>query len=234
MTIFRLSAEPIFPDPEQAEENGLLAVGGDLSPARLLAAYSQGIFPWYSEGEPILWWFTSPRLVLFPEKIKISSRLARYYRKPLFRVSMDTAFEQVIQTCAEIPRADGGGTWLTKEMRAAYIELYQMGFAHSVECWDGDTLAGGLYGVSLDRVFFGESMFSRQSNGSKIALIALADHLQKKGVALIDCQMTTSHLLRMGAEEIPGRTFSRLIRENIGTIWPDGCWDPGRPSLLDL
>lgn len=224
MPVFKLPEEPIFPDPCYAEDSGLLAIGGDLSPIRLIAAYSKGIFPWYTKGEPILWWFTSPRLVLFPEKLKISKRLARYYRKPLFKITMDVAFDQVIDNCAKIPRKDQNGTWITDEMKKAYVQLHQLGYAHSVECWEENELAGGLYGVALDKVFFGESMFSKNSNGSKIAMVALVRYLQKKDFQLIDCQMTTDHLIRMGAEEISGKSFSAILEKHIQTPRADRFW----------
>lgn len=225
MPVFRLTEDILFPRPNLAEENGLLAVGGDLSPARLIAGYSSGIFPWYSEGEPILWWFTSPRLVIYPEKFRISKRLARYMRKPLFRISLDEAFAQVIESCATVRTMKGEATWITEEMKMAYLTLHELGYAHSVECWQDDILAGGLYGVALDRVFFGESMFTKFSNSSKIALAALVLHLRKRGVELIDCQMTTDHLLQFGASEISGNEFSKHLRTLIQRLTPDGKWN---------
>lgn len=225
MPVFKLIDEPLFPDADLAEDNGLLAIGGDLSPERLINAYCNGIFPWYSEGDPLLWWFTSPRLVLFPEKLRISKRLARYYRKPLFTITRDTAFERVISTCAKSRTETGEDTWITEEMKQAYIELHKLGYAHSVECWDGSELAGGLYGIAIDRIFFGESMFSAQNNGSKIALIGLVNYLMERGYKLIDCQMTTDHLLSMGAEEISGQSFSAYLKQYIKTISPDGAWN---------
>lgn len=225
MPVFRLPKEPFFPDPALAEDDGLLAVGGDLTPGRLIAAYSQGIFPWYSEPDPILWWFTSPRLVLFPENLYVSKRLARYWRKPLYTITFDQCFEKVMTSCASIRTEKGEPTWITDEMLQAYVHLHALGYAHSVECWDGDRLAGGLYGILLDKVFFGESMFSTQNNGSKIALVALVDYLKRKDVKLIDCQMTTDHLLSMGAEEITGTSFSTYLTKYITTLVPDGAWN---------
>jgi leucyl/phenylalanyl-tRNA--protein transferase len=225
MPVFRLTDDYIFPRTNLAEENGLLAVGGDLCPGRLITAYSLGIFPWFSEGDPILWWYTSPRLVIYPEKFRISKRLGRYMRKPLFRVSFDLAFEEVIAACADIRQNDGEGTWITDEMRDAYIELHRLGYAHSVECWHDDILAGGLYGVALDRVFFGESMFTVRDNSSKVALASLTAFLQKRGFRLIDCQMTTEHLLQFGACEISGSDFSRHLRKYIQKLSPDGKWN---------
>jgi len=205
MPVFRLTEDIVFPRPTLAEENGLLAVGGDLTPTRLLEAYRLGIFPWYSDGDPILWWFTSPRFVIYPEQFRIPKRLVRYMKKPLYKVTFDTAFDQVITSCASINRTHEEGTWITDEMKAAYSRLHSLGFAHSVECWHGTILAGGLYGVALDRVFFGESMFTTMANGSKIALATLVQYLKMNGFRLIDCQMRTDHLLQYGACEITGR-----------------------------
>lgn len=224
MPVFRLTEEILFPRPSLAEENGLLAIGGDLSPARIISAYRLGIFPWYSREDPILWWFTSPRLVLFPDTFTIPKRLARYMRKPLFTVTYDAAFERVIESCAAVRTMKSEETWITEEMQAAYVQLHRLGYAHSVECWQGHTLAGGLYGVLLDRVFFGESMFTLASNGSKIALASLAAQLRRKGCRLIDCQMTTEHLLQYGAREISGREFRKLLEKYIEKVTPDGKW----------
>ena len=215
MPIFQLTDAPVFPHPSLAEENGLLAVGGDLSLQRLLAAYSNGIFPWYSEGEPPLWWFTSPRLVIFPSEFKVSKRLARTLRNTNFQISFDQDFARVISSCAAVRKENGEGTWISSDMQKAYGKLHQAGYAHSVECWLDGELAGGLYGVKLGNVFFGESMFTKISNGSKAALVALVANLQQQGVALIDCQMTTSHLVTFGAREIEGSEFLRLLQIHI-------------------
>lgn len=215
MPIFQLTDAPVFPHPSLAEENGLLAVGGDLSLQRLLAAYSNGIFPWYSEGEPPLWWFTSPRLVIFPAEFKVSKRLARTLRNTNFQISFDQDFARVISSCAAVRKESGEGTWISTDMQKAYGKLHQAGYAHSVECWLDGELAGGLYGVKLGNVFFGESMFTKISNGSKAALVALVANLQQQGVALIDCQMTTSHLVTFGAREIEGSEFLRLLQIHI-------------------
>lgn len=215
MPIFQLTDIPVFPHPSLAEDNGLLAVGGDLSVERLLAAYTQGIFPWYSEGEPPLWWFTDPRLVIFPKEFKVPKRLARTLRNTDFHITFNQCFDQVIASCASIRTEKGEGTWISKDMQKAYCRLHRSGYAHSVECWHNETLAGGLYGVQLGNVFFGESMFTRISNGSKAALIALVNHLQQQGTALIDCQMTTSHLITFGAREISGAEFRHLLRLHI-------------------
>ncbi len=220
MPIFQLTDEPVFPHPSLAEDNGILAIGGDLSVERLLAAYSQGIFPWYSEGEPPLWWFTDPRLVIFLEEFKVSKRLARTLRNTDFRISFDEDFDSVIRACADTRTKTGEGTWISKEMQQAYCRLHRAGYAHSVECWQEDKLAGGLYGVRLGNIFFGESMFTKISNGSKAALVALVNHLQQQDVALIDCQMTTSHLVTFGAREITGAEFRHLLRLHIDPSAP--------------
>jgi leucyl/phenylalanyl-tRNA---protein transferase len=215
MAIFQLNDTCIFPKPELAEKNGLLAIGGDLSVKRLLSAYSQGIFPWYSEGDPPLWWFTDPRLVLFPNDFHVSRRLLRTLRNTDFRTSVNKDFAAVIRACAEVRVSKHEGTWLSADMQKAYIALHHAGYAHSVECWLHDELVGGLYGVQIDDVFFGESMFTRKSNASKVALVALVTHLQEQNIELIDCQMTTDHLLSFGAREISGSTFSHLLKKHI-------------------
>ena len=201
-----------FPDPGYAleEPNGLLAVGGDLSPARLLNAYRQGIFPWYSEGQPILWWSPHPRAVLYPDQLKISRSLKKSLRKRPFRVTLDTDFAKVIEACSE-PRRDTDGTWITEEMKEAYMQLHQIGFAHSVECWENDELVGGLYGVSMGKVFFGESMFARRTDASKIGFAHLVEQLKRWGFGLIDCQIHSGHLSSLGAQDIPREEFLRLL-----------------------
>lgn len=224
MSLFQLTNEIIFPPPFLADENGLLAFGGDLQPARLLAAYRMGIFPWFSPGDPILWWFLDPRLVLFLEEFRISRRLAREIRKARFAITFDQAFEQVMVSCARVRTEKGDGTWIGGQMLEAYCRLHDLGYAHSVECWQGEILAGGLYGVGLDRIFFGESMFTRISNGSKIALAALVSRLKSAGFQLIDCQMTTRHLLSFGAREISGTEFLDQLNSFIQTTVPDGKW----------
>ena len=227
MPVFQLTGQIRFPPPDLAEENGLLAVGGDLSPKRLLTAYSQGIFPWYSEGDPILWWFTSPRLVLFPDEFRIPRRLTRYARNSRIEVTRDCAFAEVIGNCATVRTETGDKTWITPAMQAAYTELHHLGFAHSIECWQQEKLVGGLYGIALDRVFFGESMFSRINCGSQFALIALVAYLKSADFKLIDCQMTTNHLLRFGARELSGNKFQHLLREYIRNITPHENWKNG-------
>jgi leucyl/phenylalanyl-tRNA--protein transferase len=213
MPIFQLSDKASFPPPHFSEGDGLLAVGGDLSEKRLLRAYYMGIFPWYSDPDPILWWSPDPRLVLFPSELKVSRRLRRTIRRAPFRITMDTAFGQVIKSCAEIPRKHEKGTWITPEMVVAYNRLHAAGFAHSVETWCEGRLVGGLYGVAIGRCFFGESMFSHQSNASKVAFVELVEYLQQKKFRLIDCQVATAHLKNFGAREIPRAEFLNILEK---------------------
>ena len=221
MPCYRLDDQLWFPPSECAEDFGLLAVGGDLSTERLLLAYSQGIFPWYNPGEPILWWSPDPRCVLFPDQLHVSRSLRRLMRKRPFRISIDEHFGGVVYWCRRLrTSSDGSGTWITPEMQQAYIKLHRLGFAHSVECWEGDMLVGGIYGVCLGRCFFGESMFSRRPNASKIALVHLVEQMRRQGLRLLDCQQTTSHLLSMGACEISRRDFLEQLR--IGEVPPHG------------
>ena len=224
MPIFQLTEHIQFPHPDYAEENGLLAIGGDLRPERLLKAYSMGIFPWYSQGDPILWWFTNPRLVIFPDEFKIPKRLRRYARTACVEITRDYAFSRVIRECASIRTELDDDTWISPEIQTAYMTLHQLGFAHSIECWQNDLLVGGLYGIALDKVFFGESMFSRIKCGSQFALIALVEYLKSKNFQLIDCQMTTNHLLRFGAREISGQEFQVQLKKNIKNIIPYDNW----------
>lgn len=224
MPVFRLVEDLIFPSPDFAEPDGLLAVGGDLSPARLLMAYTSGIFPWYSPGDPILWWTPSPRLVLFPAEFHLPKRLQRTIRGQKFVVTADTAFAEVIAGCATASGRESKGTWITPEMQQAYCRLHALGFAHSIECWHQGQLAGGLYGVCLDKVFFGESMFTRVTGASKVALAALVHQARELDIALIDCQMTTGHLLRFGARELAGNEFQALLDEHIHGCLPQQPW----------
>ena len=217
-----------FPALEDAlrEPNGLLAAGGDLSPARLLEAYSRGIFPWYSEGDPILWWSPDPRMVLFPGELKISRSLAKTLRNRSHEIRFDSAFDEVLEECAA-PRSGQPGTWITPEMRAAYGRMHRLGHAHSVETWIDGKLSGGLYGMAMGAVFFGESMFSREPDASKLALVALVRHLEASDFRLIDCQMHTRHLASMGARDIPRRRFARLLSELVHyrrPLAPPGPW----------
>ena len=211
MPVFRLSDELVFPFPDFAEENGLLAVGGDLSKSRLLLAYSMGIFPWYSDDSPILWWSPDPRLVLLPEELKISRSLRQTMKKGIFEVTLDRDFEAVIRNCAVVDRVSDGGTWITDEMIDAYIRLHSAGYAHSIESWFEGELAGGLYGVALGSAFFGESMFTRKSNASKVAFVTLVQQLLQWKFTIIDCQVTTEHLLSFGAKEIPRSEFLGIL-----------------------
>jgi leucyl/phenylalanyl-tRNA--protein transferase len=193
----------------------LLAIGGDLSPERLLLAYRKGIFPWYSAGEPILWWSPSPRLVIYPCEFRIPGRLSRLVRQEKFTVSMDSCFRQLITACATIGDRKKKGTWITNEMIEAYCQLHAMGYAHSVECWEENQLAGGLYGIALGGTFFGESMFSIKPNTSKVALVVLVQKLQEWGFDLIDCQMKTAHLMQFGAREISGNEFQKVLKKSM-------------------
>lgn len=211
MPVFRLPEALIFPSPELADVSGLLAVGGDLSLPRLLLAYQNGIFPWYDADQPILWWSPDPRLVLEPEQLHISRSLKKRLRRGGFEIRLDTAFDAVIDACGA-PRDEEGGTWLTDEMVEAYKGLFALGFAHSIEVWQEEALIGGLYGIRLGQAFFGESMFSRQSDASKIAMVALVDYLVPQGIEVIDCQVSTDHLKRMGAQDIPRAEFLRRLR----------------------
>ncbi|MBD3669960.1 MAG: leucyl/phenylalanyl-tRNA--protein transferase [Gammaproteobacteria bacterium] len=202
-----------FPDVAMAmeEPDGLLAVGGDLSSARLLAAYSQGIFPWYSAGQPILWWSPNPRAVLYPSKLRVSRSLRKRLRKREYRVSLDEDFTGVIQGCSE-PRSGQDGTWITAEMKLAYQQLHEEGYAHSVEAWYGSELVGGLYGVALGKAFFGESMFSRRTDASKVAFVHLTRQLMRWGYHMIDCQVSSEHLASLGAEEIAREEFIQQLQ----------------------
>lgn len=224
MPVFQLEKKIIFPPPELAEPEGLLAVGGDLSPERLLEAYRNGIFPWFGAGDPILWWSPAPRLVLFPDEFHVPRRLGRIVRQDVFTITADTCFKDVIRRCAVKRTRDRQDTWITDDMIDAYCRLHELGYAHSIECWKGDILAGGLYGLVMDRVFFGESMFSDMSNSSKVALYYLVQHARYKGINMIDCQMRTEHLIRFGAREIDRNRFQELLRENIRNPAPQRKW----------
>jgi len=223
MPVYQLPEKLIFPPPEQAAPEGLLAVGGDLSPQRLLLAYTMGIFPWYSDEDPILWWSPDPRLILEPANLKVSKSLKRALNKKPFSITMDQAFETVIKKCAKAKRKDDG-TWIVKEMIAAYIELHHKGFAHSVEAWEGEKLVGGLYGVSIGNAFFGESMFSETANASKIALVYLVSLLNNWGFSCIDCQVKTEHLVSMGAREIPRHQFLKILKKSVQEKTRVGKW----------
>ncbi|MDP1734652.1 MAG: leucyl/phenylalanyl-tRNA--protein transferase [Sulfuritalea sp.] len=221
-----LPREPEFPALERAlvEPNGLLAAGGDLSPQRLLAAYRRGIFPWYSAGEPILWWSPDPRMVLAPDELRISASLTKTLRNAKYEVRLDSAFEDVVRACAAKPRDGQAGTWITEAMQSAYRELHRLGFAHSVETWIDGRIAGGLYGVAIGQAFYGESMFSDVRDASKIALAHLCAHLKQRGFGIIDCQMETRHLASLGARPIPRRDFTARLDTLCERGDPPGRW----------
>jgi len=224
MPIFRLVDDMVFPPPDYADPSGLIAVGGDLSSERLLEAYRVGIFPWYSEDQPILWWSPDPRFVLELDQFKISRSLGKTLRRRVFHVSFDRVFDDVIAACAAVPREGQSGTWITPEMQEAYIKLHGLGFAHSVEAWFEGKLVGGLYGVSLGKAFFGESMFHRKPDASKVALAILVENLKKWGFHFIDSQMATEHMNRLGAAEIPRRIFLKRLQSALRHSTKRGKW----------
>ena len=220
MPVYRLSNELIFPDPKKATREGLLAVGGDLTPERLVLSYQLGIFPWYGEDEPVLWWSPDPRCVLIPKNVYISRRLERVIRQGHFQLTCNRAFSCVVAACANVRVKAGEETWLVKDMQAAYQRLHELGFAHSIEAWCDDELVGGLYGVALGKFFFGESMFHTQTNASKVVLAQLARYLEGAGFVMLDCQVPNPHLFSMGANEISRRDFlQRLVAGGLG---PEG------------
>ena len=230
MPVFRLSDRISFPPAHFASTNGLLAIGGDLSESRLLMAYRMGIFPWFSEEDPILWWSPDPRLVLFPDEVKVSRRLLRTLRRGGFTVTADAAFDRVIEQCAATRLEKGELTWLTDDMTDAYKGLHEMGYAHSIETWYEGRLAGGLYGISLGGVFFGESMFALVSNASKAALVYLCRYMSERHFDMIDCQVTTGHLIRMGAREISRKEFLRRLDQSMQRRTDRGRW----PIRMDV
>jgi leucyl/phenylalanyl-tRNA--protein transferase len=220
-----LEEDDDFPPPEQAltEPNGLLAASAGLTVTRLLDAYRRGIFPWYSSGQPVLWWSPDPRMVLFPAEFRMPRSLAKRLRRRDYEIRVDTAFETVMRGCAA-PRGDAAGTWITEEMIGAYCALHRLGHAHSVETWIGGRLAGGLYGVAIGRMFYGESMFTREADASKIALVHLVRRLTRHGFGMIDCQMNTAHLARFGAREIPRTDFSQRLGELVNYRSDASVW----------
>jgi leucyl/phenylalanyl-tRNA--protein transferase len=228
--VYALTRALVFPPPEQAVE-GLLAVGGDLTPERLLLAYRSGIFPWYDEGLPILWHSPDPRCVLPVDRVHIGRTLRRTIAKQTYEVRFDAAFDRVIRACKATPRAGQDGTWITDEMEQAYVRLNALGYAHSVESWHDGELAGGLYGVSLGRMFFGESMFALQPDASKVALVALAERIARWGFPVIDAQVATPHTLAMGAEEWPRARFLDLLRTALAHPTRRGSWSEPDPPL---
>jgi len=222
--ITQLDMNHIFPNPRNTSDEGLLAFGGDLKPDRILTAYRNGIFPWYSDEDPILWWSPDPRLLLYPKNFKTSKSFARVLRNRNFRVSFDTVFTDVIRYCGTVPRDKQNGTWLNSDMQKAYIELHQLGFAHSVEVWLSNQLVGGLYGISMGKAFFGESMFSLKSDASKVAFRALSDVLGLKGYDFIDCQMRTDHLICLGAVIVNRDRYLDELKETLEKPSEIGSW----------
>ncbi|MDS0526335.1 leucyl/phenylalanyl-tRNA--protein transferase [Clostridium sp. SHJSY1] len=214
MPIYRLPRDLIFPDPSLAEEDGLLAVGGDLSPERLLLAYANGIFPWFSDDQPLLWWSPDPRFIVYPKDIKISKSMKKLLKKNTYKITFDTCFKDVISNCSNIRKESG--TWITNEMIDAYCRLHELGFAHSVESWYENKLVGGLYGVSIGKCFFGESMFSTMSNASKAAFITLGNVLEQENFLMIDCQIHTPHLESLGALHVSRQEFLEILKQ--GTL----------------
>jgi len=225
---FLLQADPAAPFPPAAkalrEPDGLLAIGGDLSPQRLLNAYAHGIFPWFSEGQPILWWSPDPRTVFHTDALHLSSRFRRQLRSSRWIVRVDTVFEQVIAACASVPRAGQDGTWITAPMQQAYIALHRLGHAHSFEVFDGARLVGGIYGLAIGQMFFGESMFSAESGGSKVALAALAAYLHFERWPLLDAQVENPHLLSLGARRLPRAQFLEQVRRQVAISTEPGAW----------
>jgi len=215
MPVYLLNESPVFPHPDNATDEGLLAVGGDLSIERITEAYRKGIFPWYNNDDPVLWWSPDPRLVLFPEKLKVSKSLHKLISANKFHVSFDTEFENTIHHCASVKRINEEGTWITKEMKQAYVNLHRAGLAHSVEAYLDGKLAGGLYGVSIGRAFFGESMFHLIRDASKVALYYLAAKCKVLGIHFIDCQVSTSHLVSFGAIEIDRAEYLKILNKAV-------------------
>lgn len=225
MPVYHIPEEYIFPHPNDADENGLLGIGGDLDPLRLLLAYEHGIFPWFGEHDPILWWSPDPRFVLYPEKLKVHKSMRPYFNQNKFRVTYDTVFSSVILACSRIKRKGQKGTWITSDMVEAYNTLHDLGYAHSVEVWKDEELVGGLYGVVLGKIFFGESMFSLEPNASKFGFIAMVRKLTKQNFRLIDCQQETAHLKSLGAELIPRQEFLDILHYNDHLDLHKGKWD---------
>jgi leucyl/phenylalanyl-tRNA--protein transferase len=232
VTVYRLGRAIAFPPPGEAEESGLLAVGGDLSCERLLAAYSAGIFPWYEDPQPILWFSPDPRWLLLPGELHVAHRLERRLRSRRFEVTFDGAFERVIRGCAKTPRAGAAGTWITPAMIEGYVALAARGFAHSAEAWLDGELAGGIYGVSLGGAFFGESMFTRQTDASKVAFVTLVRQLADWGFDFVDCQVHTPHLEAFGARPFARRDFLARLRKTLRRETRCGRWDVAAPGVI--
>ena len=222
-----------FPDPRKADRSGIVCSGGNLSPGLLLSAYRQGIFPWFSEGEPILWWSPNPRFVLFPDSLHISETMRKIIKKRKFELDLDRNFEAVIRACSSSPREGQNGTWITEDMISAYIELHRLGYAHSAEARLDGELVGGLYGISLGSIFFGESMFSRVSDASKAVFIPLVLRLKEEGFTLIDSQVYTKHLSGLGAEEITRDRYLKLLEAALGASSRLGSWVDAFPAFPD-
>lgn len=237
MPVFRIPERHLFPDPVLADPSGLLGVGGDLSPERIMLGYRMGIFPWYSDEQPILWWSPDPRMVLRPEELHIPRSLAKRIRRGDYRITFDQAFEDVIRACGATPRPGQDSTWITEDMVNAYVELHARGVAHSVEAWSGDTLVGGLYGVAIGRMFCGESMFAHASDASKVAFVTLVRQLERWDFPLVDCQVHTNHLARFGAIEVPRVDYLQELSTLKDTPPWDGPWqfdaDLSPPTLPD-
>ena len=225
MPIFELPDEHIFPNPNDADESGLLAYGGDLSPRRIVAAYRAGIFPWFEEDSPVvLWWSPNPRMILYSENFKISKTLRQKIRRKTFEIRVDYDFEAVMKACASTFRPDQDGTWITEDMLEAYVDLHRMGLAHSVECWQDGKLVGGLYGISLGKIFFGESMFHHVTDASKVAFFYLSHFCKEIGFTFIDCQMHTDHLQSLGAQTMPREEYLNIIAANNNEETLKGSW----------
>lgn len=234
MPVFLLSDNINFPPPHFARKDGLLAIGGDLSRERLLLAYRKGIFPWYSNGEPILWWSPDPRLVLYPEELRVSRSLKKTIRKDLFQITMDKAFLKVIQSCADIRLNKKQPTWIVPEMIKAYCQLHESGYAHSVEAWYQGKLAGGLYGLALGKCFSGESMFTRVTDASKTAFVYLVTFLKSLGFQMIDCQVKTSHLMSFGAREVPRKIYLQQLEKTLDFSHARGKWNLNAKLIREL
>ncbi len=225
MPVYHIPEEYIFPHPDDADPNGLLGIGGDLHPVRLLLAYEHGIFPWFGEHDPVLWWCPDPRFVLFPEKLKVHKSMRSYFNQNKFRVTYDTEFSSVILACSRIKRNGQKGTWITSEMMDAYNTLHELGYAHSIEVWKDHKLVGGLYGIALGKIFFGESMFSIEPNASKFGFISLVRRLIEQNFQLIDCQQETAHLQSLGAELIPRKEFLEILSKNENLHNSNVAWE---------
>ena len=225
MSIFLLNHNRCtFPHPYLADKDGFLALGGDLSPDRLLSAYKAGIFPWYSEDTPILWFSPHPRLVLYPKKLKVSKSMHQLIKRQAFEITIDTSFQKVIEACAIQKRRNQSGTWITEDLKQAFLKLHELGYAHSVEVWENDVLVGGLYGLAIGKVFYGESMFANKSNTSKFGFISLVKLLEQKSFKLIDCQQDTPHLRTFGAELLTKEAFLDVLKLNTFEEGYVGKW----------